>query len=64
MSDIFDGLKAIVQYRRKPERGCDVWHNMAAFDLRGVAERYAASCGGGDQPWEYQVVDVPDTAAD
>jgi hypothetical protein len=56
----FDGLTAIVQYRRKPERDPnDCWRNMAAFDVRHVAEGYALSCAKSDDwPWEYQVIDV------
>ncbi len=64
MSNLFEGLKAIVQYRRKPERGWDTWHNMAAFDSRGMADSYATGCAEGDPPWEYQVIDVPDTGVD
>ena len=58
MSNPFEGLVAIVQYRRKPERGYDVWHNMAAFDQRGVAERYRDDCSTRTAPWEYRVIDV------
>ena len=58
MNNPFDGLKAIVQYRRKPERGYDDWHNMAAFDSRGMAENYANDCSVGHSPWEYRVIDV------
>jgi hypothetical protein len=53
----FNGLVAIVQYRRK--RGHDDWHNMAAFDSRSMADTYCANCSKDDLlPWEYQVIDV------
>jgi len=55
---IFSGLVAVVQYRRKDDG--IAWHTIAAFDQRGVAERYADNCGKGDMPWEYRVVDVPE----
>lgn len=57
MSDAFEGLIAIVQYRRK--RGYDDWHNMAAFDSRDMAQKYADDCSKGEPPWEYRVVDAP-----
>lgn len=59
MTNQFEGLKAIVQYRGKRGDGTK-WHNMAAFDSRGVAERYAESCAGEspERPWEYRVIDV------
>ena len=64
MNDLFSGLTAIVQYRRKFVPGlCDAgiaWHAMAAFDQRSVAERYADDCSKGDRPWEYRIVDVPE----
>lgn len=52
----FEGLTAIVRYRRK-EDGVK-WHNMAAFDVRSIADKYAADCSKADSPWEYEVVDV------
>jgi len=58
MNDLFAGLAAVVQYRRKADG--ITWHAMAAFDQRGVAEQYAANCSKGNLPWEYRVVDVPD----
>lgn len=63
MDTPFAGLVAVVQYRRAPESGeFDPWHNMAAFDSRGAADSYADLCAAGDRPWEYRVVDVPDTS--
>lgn len=63
MNDLFSGLVAVVQYRRKYVPGrCDsgiTWHAMAAFDQKSVAEKYADDCGKDDRPWEYRVVDVP-----
>lgn len=58
MDDIFQGLKAVVQYRRKS--GGDDWHTMAAYDSHDLADRYAAEVvdGHDNLPWEYQVVDV------
>ena len=56
MSDLLDGLKAVVRYRRKD--GGDDWHTMAAFDVRSIAEGYAADCSTELSPWEYQVVDI------
>lgn len=58
----FDGLCYLVQYRRKA--GMDVWHNMAAFDVEPVADRYAAACGKDDLPWEYRVVYVAEETND
>lgn len=59
-NDIFSGLTAVVQYRRS---GSSVdWCTMAAFDLRIIAEKYAADRGQEDRPfngpWEYRIVDV------
>lgn len=61
MDDLFDGLVAIVQYRRK--RGGDCWHSMAAYDSRSMADQYCADCSKGEPPWEYQVIDVPERNA-
>ena len=58
MNSQFDGLTAIVQYRRKPEEGSDDWHNMAAFDSRDVADRYAEDCAKNSSVWDYQVIDA------
>ena len=57
---IFDGLVAVVQYRRRDE-GSDGyrWFTMAAFDLRTIAERYCDDCRKQNRPWEYRVKDVP-----
>ena len=56
--DAFKGLVAIVQYRRNDPSVYDPWHNMAAFDVKSVAEVYAAKCAEGERPWEYRVVDA------
>lgn len=57
-NEIFNGLKAVVQYRRKDE-GIQ-WRTMAAFDSRTMADKYVADCSrDGDRPWEYRAVDVP-----
>jgi hypothetical protein len=49
---LLDGLKAIVQYRRK-EYGHS-WITMAAFDNETVAEDYVERCEEGNPPWEYR----------
>lgn len=54
----FKGLNALVQYRQK-ENGI-VWHNMAAFDSMGIAERYRDKQGA-SAPWEYRAVDLSTT---
>lgn len=55
--DRFDGLVAVVQYRRK-EDGI-FWHNMAAFDSLGVAEHYCAELTKNQmRPWEYRAIEV------
>jgi len=56
MNDLFVGLVAVVQYRRKDD-GIK-WHAMAAFDSRSIADKYAISCSDEERPWEYRVVDV------
>lgn len=56
----FEGLTALVQYRRK-----DVgfaWRNMAAFDSFGIAERYRDNMDA-EAPWEYRAVDLSTTGA-
>jgi len=53
---IFDGLVAVVQYRRKDG---DEWKTMAAYDSREIADKYAEDCSGPTIPWEYRVLDVP-----
>lgn len=55
-ADKFDGLKFLIQYRRKDD-GVR-WNNMAAFDVRGPAETYFEKQGGHGIPWEYQLVDL------
>jgi hypothetical protein len=58
MCDQFNGLEAIVQYRLKDQDGSyDPWHNMAAFDVKDVAENYANKMSK-DSPWEYRVIDA------
>lgn len=56
----FTGLTAIVQYRRK-SGDFDPWHNMAAFDSKDMAERYALSCA--NETWEYDVIEAPEEDA-
>lgn len=53
----FLNLYFFIQYRRKDDGGH--WINMAAFDVRGPAEKYfkEQSCDE-DWPWEYQLVDL------
>lgn len=53
----FDGLVAVVQYRRKDGV---TWWAMAAFDSKDVADKYAAKCSDNDDdwPWEYRVVEL------
>lgn len=52
---VFDDLVAVVQYARKDASD---WNNMAAFDSKHMAEKYAESCKNDMSPWEYRVVDV------
>ncbi len=47
-------LVAAVQYRRP--NGVGGWTTMAAFDVREVADRYAAQCAC--RAFEYRVVDL------
>jgi hypothetical protein len=58
MSKQFQGLKAIVQYRTKTERGGSAWINMAAFDMHLIAEEFAHKHNTQTSPWEYRVIDV------
>ena len=60
MEHKFDGLTALVQYTREDGSQSN-WTNMAAFDFKTVAERYAKKCSEGDTPWLYRVVDVDPT---
>ena len=62
MANVYYGLKALVQYRRKDEA---VWSNMAAFDSLSMAEKYAKDCycSGEERPWVYRAVEVPDETA-
>lgn len=54
----FTGLNFLIQYRRKDEA---VWHNMAAFDVPGPAEKYFGDQWRGERcPWEYQLVNLED----
>ena len=57
MSDLFSGLVAVVQYRRKDN---GTWTTMAAYDSKRIADQYAEECSGTTRPWEYRVVEVPD----
>jgi hypothetical protein len=62
MSDQFKGLEAIVQYRLKDhDEQYDPWHNMAAFDVKDVAENYANKMSK-DSPWKYRVIDAVEEA--
>jgi len=56
----FDDLKAVVQYRRKNDDTgyYGQWSTMAAFDIKEIAEKYAAKCSKNDPLWEYRVIDV------
>jgi hypothetical protein len=58
--DTFHGLKFLIQYRRNDD-GVR-WHNMAAFDVAGAAERFFAKQKENndieDWPWEYRLVDL------
>lgn len=60
MSELLDGLTAVVQYRQKD--GMDTWKSMAAFDIESMAEKYAKDCSGDNIPWEYRVVTIPPKA--
>ena len=58
-AELMDGLKGIVQYRRKD--GCHGWIPMAAYDTEHMAQRYAFKCGLGNSaswPWAYRAVDL------
>jgi len=57
MDNAFEELVALVQYTRE-NGSMGGWRNMAAFDSRSVAERYAENCSAGGSPWIYRVVDV------
>lgn len=54
--DLFEGLNAVVQYRRKD--GDDIWRTMAAFDVESMADKYCADCSAANSTWEYRVVPV------
>jgi hypothetical protein len=47
-------LPYVVEYRRI-DTGI-TWIPMAAFDVEGVAEKYAADCGRGNTHWEYRAI--------
>lgn len=56
-AEVFDGLKFLIQYRRKDD-GIH-WHNMAAFDGVLAAERFFRQQDTDEAcPWEYQLVDL------
>lgn len=58
----FYGLKFLIQYRRKDD-GVR-WHNMAAFDVGGPAEKYFnEQSRDEDWPWEYQLVNLESGAS-
>lgn len=55
--DQFDGLKFLIQYRRKDD-GIR-WHNMAAFDGVLAAERFFNQQDKTEEClWEYRLVDL------
>jgi hypothetical protein len=56
MDNIFDGLKFVMQYRRRDDGVA--WRAMAAFDVEGAAEHYFAKHSSPDGPWEYRLFDV------
>jgi hypothetical protein len=57
MAETFDGLKFLIQYRRRDD-GVR-WYNMAAFDVAGPAEKYFAQQSNDDDwPWEYRLIDL------
>lgn len=59
MSALFNGLRAVVQYRGRedrPEAGPWEWTTMAAFDSLSMAERYAEECAS--EIWEYRALPV------
>jgi hypothetical protein len=53
----FDGLKAIVQYRRA-KCADDPWINMAAFDMLFIADEYAEKLQRKNDNWEYRVISI------
>jgi hypothetical protein len=55
--DGFSNLYFLIQYRRKDD-GVR-WINMAAFDVRGPAEKYFAEQSRDEEwPWEYRFFDL------
>jgi hypothetical protein len=53
----FDGLKFLIQYRRKDD-GVR-WHNMAAFDGELAAKRFFGQQDTDEScPWEYSLYDI------
>lgn len=56
---LFDGLKAVVQYRRK-DYGGHSWTPMIAFDVVSLAHEYAQKCSETVRPWIYRVAEITD----
>jgi hypothetical protein len=57
MTDPFNGLNYIIQYRRKDQTDSfDPWHAMVAFDALGPAQMYFEEQGS--DTWEYQMIDL------
>ena len=58
MSEPFDGLVAIIQYRGKMGVSPRRWKAMAAFDVKSLADDYLKDCASSNRPWEYRLVEV------
>lgn len=57
-TDLFDGLKAVVQYRRKD--WLHGWIPMLAFDIVDLAHKEAQNCSENVRPWIYRVAEITD----
>jgi hypothetical protein len=58
---LFGGLRAVVQYKARPERpdaSPSDWTAMAAFDVESLADDYLKKLES--SIWEYRVVAVPE----
>ena len=49
VNELFNGLTAMVQYRRKDSG--HGWKTLAAFDSQGQAEIYVNRCSSKTRPW-------------
>lgn len=58
MTDHFEGLKFVIQYRRR-DFGHG-WKNMAAFDVEGPATKYLTDLSKDNDgcPWVYRMLEL------